>query len=148
LSLDHVVAGRRVDRVLATVQFDYHVQRLDLVLFFLDFFFFQAEDGIRDRNVTGVQRVLFRSCVRWPRSPAPGPAPAAWGCPTGWSATSRVRSAAGATAPWPAPSRPSLVPITKSRALAVTPAGPSSGWGWASAVPSGPAEPHWIQRAP
>src|SRR5579885_782329 len=24
-------------------------------------FFFQAEDGIRDRNVTGVQRVLFRS---------------------------------------------------------------------------------------
>src|SRR5437868_15297767 len=25
------------------------------------FFFFQAEDGIRDRNVTGVQRVLFRS---------------------------------------------------------------------------------------
>src|SRR5437773_4817736 len=25
------------------------------------FFFFQAEDGIRDRDVTGVQRVLFRS---------------------------------------------------------------------------------------
>src|SRR5207249_6747181 len=25
------------------------------------FFFFQAEDGIRDRNVTGVRRVLFRS---------------------------------------------------------------------------------------
>src|SRR5207249_8949220 len=25
------------------------------------FFFFQAEDGIRDRNVTGVQSVLFRS---------------------------------------------------------------------------------------
>src|SRR5207249_8085408 len=24
-------------------------------------FFFQAEDGIRDRNVTGVQTVLFRS---------------------------------------------------------------------------------------
>src|SRR5699024_7484136 len=24
-------------------------------------FFFQAEDGIRDRNVTGVRRVLFRS---------------------------------------------------------------------------------------
>src|SRR5207249_8365998 len=24
-------------------------------------FFFQAEDGIRDRTVTGVQRVLFRS---------------------------------------------------------------------------------------
>ena len=27
------------------------------------FFFFQAEDGIRDRDVTGVQRVLFRSHV-------------------------------------------------------------------------------------
>src|SRR5699024_12060813 len=26
-------------------------------------FFFQAEDGIRDRNVTGVRRVLFRSDV-------------------------------------------------------------------------------------
>src|SRR5437870_10295422 len=25
------------------------------------FFFFQAEDGIRDRNVTGVQTVIFRS---------------------------------------------------------------------------------------
>ena len=25
------------------------------------FFFFQAEDGIRDYKVTGVQRVLFRS---------------------------------------------------------------------------------------
>src|SRR5437667_2929564 len=29
--------------------------------FFFFFFFFQAEDGIRDRDVTGVQRVLFRS---------------------------------------------------------------------------------------
>src|SRR2546426_5944525 len=27
------------------------------------FFFFQAEDGIRDYKVTGVQRVLFRSVV-------------------------------------------------------------------------------------
>src|SRR5687767_8437245 len=31
-----------------------------LVLFFC-FFFFQAEDGIRDKLVTGVRRVLFRS---------------------------------------------------------------------------------------
>src|SRR5699024_12267902 len=30
-----------------------------MLLFF--FFFFQAEDGIRDRNVTGFRRVLFRS---------------------------------------------------------------------------------------
>src|SRR5207249_11585479 len=30
---------------------------------FYVFFFFQAEDGIRDRNVTGVQRVLFRSAT-------------------------------------------------------------------------------------
>ena len=33
------------------------------ILFFCFFvyFFFQAEDGIRDRDVTGVQTVLFRS---------------------------------------------------------------------------------------
>ena len=41
-----------------------------VVLFFFFFllvcfvFFFQAEDGIRDRDVTGVQTVLFRSCSR------------------------------------------------------------------------------------
>src|SRR6266498_3306097 len=29
-----------------------------------EFFFFQAEDGIRDADVTGVQRVLFRSAAR------------------------------------------------------------------------------------
>ena len=27
----------------------------------VEIFFFQAEDGIRDRDVTGVQTVLFRS---------------------------------------------------------------------------------------
>src|SRR5699024_12122298 len=31
-------------------------------------FFFQAEDGIRDRNVTGVRRVLFRSISTVKRS--------------------------------------------------------------------------------
>src|SRR5687767_15222586 len=31
------------------------------------FFFFQAEDGIRDKLVTGVQRVLFRSPALLPR---------------------------------------------------------------------------------
>ena len=38
-----------------------------LFLFFFifsSFFFFQAEDGIRDRDVTGVRRVLFRSLPR------------------------------------------------------------------------------------
>src|SRR5699024_12213848 len=30
-------------------------------------FFFQAEDGIRDRNVTGVQTCAFRSCFLEPR---------------------------------------------------------------------------------
>src|SRR5690554_7783197 len=34
-----------------------------LYLFFFFFFFFQAEDGIRDADVTGVQRVLFRSTL-------------------------------------------------------------------------------------
>ena len=32
-----------------------------MFLFFCFVFFFQAEDGIRDRDVTGVQSVLFRS---------------------------------------------------------------------------------------
>src|SRR5256885_4316614 len=32
------------------------------------FFFFQAEDGIRDYKVTGVQRVLFRSVVAQTRA--------------------------------------------------------------------------------
>ena len=31
----------------------------------LVFFFFQAEDGIRDRDVTGVQSVLFRSASQF-----------------------------------------------------------------------------------
>src|SRR5256885_7550288 len=40
-------------------------------MFFLFFFFFQAEDGIRDYKVTGVQRVLFRSEIRTVASPSP-----------------------------------------------------------------------------
>ena len=35
------------------------------------FFFFQAEDGIRDVAVTGVRRVLFRS--GWARQELPAP---------------------------------------------------------------------------
>src|SRR2546425_8010444 len=40
--------------------------------YFDSFFFFQAEDGIRDKLVTGVQRVLFRSypSIRLPVSPS------------------------------------------------------------------------------
>src|SRR6266404_8814824 len=34
------------------------------------FFFFQAEDGIRDKLVTGVQTLLFRSWRRRPATPA------------------------------------------------------------------------------
>src|SRR5699024_1571986 len=33
------------------------------------YFFFHAEDGIRDRNVTGVQSVLFRSSLIAPFNP-------------------------------------------------------------------------------
>src|SRR3989454_1238522 len=45
------------------------------------FFFFQAEDGIRDYKVTGVQTWLFRSCRAAgpsdvPPPGRPGPAPA------------------------------------------------------------------------
>src|SRR5687768_3173702 len=32
------------------------------MFYFIFFFFFQAEDGIRDVAVTGFRRVLFRSC--------------------------------------------------------------------------------------
>src|SRR6266446_7869461 len=43
----------------------------------LFFFFFQAEDGIRDYKVTGVRRVLFRSqssrCLETEISPRVGP---------------------------------------------------------------------------
>src|SRR5207249_7529653 len=34
-----------------------------MYLFFLFFFFFQAEDGIRDRNVTGVQTCALPICT-------------------------------------------------------------------------------------
>src|SRR5690606_21976573 len=37
--------------------------QLSLDCFSIDFFFFQAEDGIRDFHVTGVQTVLFRSNI-------------------------------------------------------------------------------------
>src|SRR5207302_3123124 len=37
------------------------IDALSPILTLLSFFFFQAEDGIRDFHVTGVQRVLFRS---------------------------------------------------------------------------------------
>ena len=42
-----------------------------LCVFVLFFFFFQAEDGIRDRDVTGVQRVLFRSAGKMSGSKPP-----------------------------------------------------------------------------
>src|SRR5699024_11253141 len=41
--------------------------------FFVMFFFFQAEDGIRDRNVTGVQTCALPICAGTERS-ARGPA--------------------------------------------------------------------------
>src|SRR3989442_11768540 len=40
------------------------------------FFFFQAEDGIRDADVTGVQTCALPICAGWPGGPAvraPGP---------------------------------------------------------------------------
>src|SRR5687767_16008539 len=39
------------------------------------FFFFQAEDGIRDKLVTGVQTLLFRSGKGRRRSGKPAPSP-------------------------------------------------------------------------
>src|SRR5437773_8218244 len=62
---------------------------VDLCFFF---FFFQAEDGIRDRDVTGVRRVLFRSparsarttSIRSKRSPPIGPVKSWNGWIDGW----------------------------------------------------------------
>src|SRR5699024_11557322 len=53
--------------------------RLIYVAFILFFFFFQAEDGIRDRNVTGVQTCALpispwtRLSRRWPAPTAASP---------------------------------------------------------------------------
>src|SRR5699024_11913898 len=41
--------------------------RLQLDLLDIHFFFFQAEDGIRDRNVTGVQTCALPICVYFTR---------------------------------------------------------------------------------
>src|SRR6266540_5499947 len=76
------------------------------------FFFFQAEDGIRDRDVTGVQTCALPILARRPRSHPPprgGPPPsegqdprparraAAGACPAAPAA--RLQSLAGLTAP-------------------------------------------------
>src|SRR5437868_14243087 len=64
-----------------------------IVLFF--FFFFQAEDGIRDRNVTGVQTCALpnlRGCPgRRPRSRRPGATPRHRGRPPTPARASRGR---------------------------------------------------------
>src|SRR5207249_6024826 len=55
------------------------------------FFFFQAEDGIRDRNVTGVQTCalpISRRTTKAPPRPAPRAAPRTWARTTWWE-TSR-----------------------------------------------------------
>src|SRR5437867_13331499 len=67
---------------------------------FLCFFFFQAEDGIRDRTVTGVQTVLFRSTQK--AIPVPPVRRPADSMPATASRTTRCLSKAGAP-PKPAP---------------------------------------------
>src|SRR5699024_6215486 len=41
-------------------------------LYYVSFFFYQAEDGIRDRNVTGVQTCALPICALFTRSLCPG----------------------------------------------------------------------------
>src|SRR5271166_6822708 len=55
----------------------------------LGFFFFQAEDGIRDGHVTGVQTCALPISRAWPRAPAP--------C---WSAASRRRERRPTSSAW------------------------------------------------
>src|SRR5690625_7381570 len=60
------------------------------------FFFFQAEDGIRDGHVTGVQTCALPISVA---PPTPGPRPPCWE----WPRPGRVSSASTASPPtrWP-----------------------------------------------
>src|SRR5699024_11337275 len=43
---------------------DIKLSRVTLIYYSIHFFFFQAEDGIRDRNVTGVQTCALPICDR------------------------------------------------------------------------------------
>src|SRR5207249_8143399 len=49
-----------------------YINILSFSLFFSFFFFFQAEDGIRDRNVTGVQTCALPISA-WSRNQRPSP---------------------------------------------------------------------------
>src|SRR5699024_11965776 len=51
------------------------------IIFFCFFFFFQAEDGIRDRNVTGVQTCALPICCRRADAPSSESAPAWYPAP-------------------------------------------------------------------
>src|SRR2546427_5507513 len=53
-----------------------------MVMFYKFFFFFQAEDGIRDLTVTGVQTCALPILERWPRDGVPAN-PRAWLVSTG-----------------------------------------------------------------
>src|SRR5256885_13666131 len=57
------------------------------------FFFFQAEDGIRDYKVTEFRRVLFRSC---PATPSNSSSWTGCGIPMWWIRTPASDSRAGA----------------------------------------------------
>src|SRR5918993_2950020 len=86
------------------------------------FFFFQAEDGIRDIGVTGVQTCALPICPgRRPPSPPPAPAPP--------RSARRARSPSTPAAPPPRRSRPA------------PPAAPLSG----ARSPSAPAFPSHLE---
>src|SRR5438067_3749322 len=62
------------------------------VYVFCFFFFFQAEDGIRDRNVTGVQTCALPICSSWRwRTRCRPITPTTWAGPTGSPAACRAK---------------------------------------------------------
>src|SRR5258708_29369326 len=80
------------------------------------FFFFQAEDGIRDDLVTGVQTCALPISSRTPPQPRPGSSPAQPG-----HAAARVPAAAAQATPYPAAADQSAPRVPGRR-----PAGPLS----------------------
>src|SRR5436305_6535279 len=81
--------------------------RLDTPISFIEAFFFQAEYGIRDADVTGVQTCALPICLIL--IPSPKPPDAIIGIFTLSAATGmRIRPGVSSSPGWPAHSKPSI----------------------------------------
>src|SRR5256885_8628461 len=120
------------------------IKLVDLIV--LVFFFFQAEDGIRDYKVTGVQTCALPIFCRPvpPRAAWPGPAPArpSSGAPR---ALRPVRAAGYGRGGGSVPARSPVHPASRPRYA--TPTGPSLPAAGLWRGPRGPAAPSRPARA-